>query len=75
MSPDRLKAVTAAVFGVDADALTDDASPKTIPEWDSVGHLELVLALEAEFGVQFAVDEIATLNSLGVIRQRLAAEL
>jgi acyl carrier protein len=36
--------------------------------------LELVLALEAEFGVQFAVDEIATLNSLGVIRKRLAAQ-
>jgi acyl carrier protein len=74
MSPDRLNAVAAAVFGVDADGLTDDASPTTIPQWDSVGHLELVLALEAEFGVQFAVDEIATLNSLGVIRQRLAAE-
>ena len=70
---ERLRAVIAAVFGVDASALTDADSPKTIAAWDSVAHLELIFALEAEFGVQFSADEIATLSSVAAIRDRVVA--
>jgi acyl carrier protein len=70
---DRLRAVIAAVFGVDSATLKDSDSPKTIGAWDSVAHLELIFALEAEFGVQFSADEIATLTSVGVIRDRIQA--
>ncbi len=70
---DRLRAVVAAVFGVDGPALKDSDSPKTIAGWDSVAHLELIFALEAEFGVQFSADEIATLASVGAIRDRITA--
>lgn len=72
MSVDRrLREVLASVFPVDAAALRDDDSPKTIAEWDSVAHVNLVLSLEAEFGVQFSPDEIAELTSVGAIRRRL----
>jgi len=70
----RLRAVFASVFGVDGAALTDEASPKTVPGWDSVNHLHLVLALEGEFGVQFDPGEIAELTSFGRIRERLAQD-
>jgi acyl carrier protein len=60
-----------AVFGIDAGGIGPDSSPVTIAEWDSVGHLQLMLALEDEFGVQFEADEFAALTSVGVIVQRL----
>jgi acyl carrier protein len=68
----RLRRVFASVFPLDGEALRDDDSPRTIREWDSVAHVQLVLALEAEFGVSFSPDEIAELISVGVIRSRLA---
>lgn len=75
MSADaRLRDVFASVFGVDAAGLTKDASPSTVAGWDSVNHLHLVLALEAEFGVQFEPGEIAELTSFGRIRERLARD-
>ena len=69
---ERLRAVCASVFNVDASLLSDDASPETIPEWDSLSHLTLVLAIEAEFGVAFDADEIPTLNSFARLRDRVA---
>jgi acyl carrier protein len=61
----------AAVLGVDRDALSDEDSPETIESWDSVAHLHLMLALEAEFDVRFSPDEIAGLTSVRSIKERL----
>ena len=68
----RLSDVLEAVLGVAADRMTDADSPRTIARWDSVTHLQLMLALEAEFGVQFSPEEMAQLSSIGKIRERLA---
>lgn len=67
----RLRSVIGAVFDTDPDRLADDDSPRTIAAWDSVNHIHLVLALEAEFGVQFDPGELAGLTSVRLIRQRL----
>ena len=62
-----------AVFGIDPSVITADASSGTIAEWDSVRHLQLMLALEEEFNVQFEADELVSLRSVTLIDQRLRA--
>lgn len=69
---ERLRAICASVFNIEPAQLGDEASPETIPEWDSLSHLTLVLAVEAEFGVAFEADEIPTLNTFGRLRDRVA---
>lgn len=69
----RLRDVVGAVFGVDPAMITADASSATIAEWDSVRHLQLMLALEEEFNVQFDADELVSLRSIALIDQRLRA--
>ncbi len=69
----RLKTTIAAVLGLDPDAVKDDASPETIPEWDSVKQMDIVLAVEDEFDVRFNDDVIATLASYVLIRDELAS--
>ena len=70
---ERLLGVFQAVFGGAVVALADDDSPETIDGWDSANHVNLILALEAEFGVAFEADEIAELTTVAAITERLAA--
>lgn len=67
----KLRRVMSAVFGVSEAAIRETDSPATITAWDSVGHLQLMLALEQEFGVQFEPDEFATLASVSALETRL----
>lgn len=68
---ERLRSVLESVFGPEGRTLSDDAGPGTIPAWDSVAHLGLILAVEAEFDVTFATAEIPELLSVRKLRSRL----
>lgn len=68
----RLRAVMSAVFGLEESRIAETDSPDTVAEWDSVGHLQLMLALEEEFGVRFEAGELASLTSVGLIEARIS---
>jgi acyl carrier protein len=67
----RLGAILESVFGAAALRLTDSDGPGTVAAWDSVTHLNIILAIEAEFGVAFTVTEIHQLKSIQQLRSRL----
>lgn len=67
----RLREVMASVFGIDPASIAPDASSALIAEWDSVRHLQLMLALEEEFQIQFEADELVGLRSVDLIEARL----
>jgi acyl carrier protein len=50
------------VFGEDQIVLTDDMTADDIPGWDSLGHLNLIIAIEKRFGIKFATAEISRLK-------------
>jgi len=53
------------LFGVPAERITADSSPQTLEAWDSIQHLNLVLAVEEKFGVQLSPEEIEQMKSIG----------
>ncbi|MBP7649707.1 MAG: acyl carrier protein [Phenylobacterium sp.] len=63
-----LKQILAAVLGVDAAAITADSNSDTIESWDSLRHMNLVLALEEEFGVSIPDEEAANITSYALIK-------
>jgi acyl carrier protein len=67
----RLQQVVATVFGVEPADVTMDDSPESIAAWDSVNHIQLILALEAEYGVRFDPGELADLMSVAAVHHRL----
>ena len=71
---DRLREVIADVFGVAPADVPADASPDTIPEWDSLHHLELMLALELEFGVKVGTEDVPDLLSVDAIEEFLQGQ-
>ena len=68
----RLRAVIARVLRVPEGSIAADSGPHSIPQWDSAGHVNLVLALEQEFGLTFDEDEVVELVSVDAIAQALA---
>ncbi len=69
---DRLHDTIAGVLGISADTVDDGVSPESVASWDSLNHLNLVMALEQEFGVALSVDEALEMRSVGRIRTVLA---
>jgi acyl carrier protein len=54
----RVERLVAEVFNLPLEAITLQSSPETIEGWDSMGQLNLIIALEQEFGVQFSVEDV-----------------
>jgi acyl carrier protein len=54
--------VFAETFSAAADKLAELAY-QSIPEWDSVGHMGLIAALEDKFGIIFETDDIIDFSS------------
>ncbi|WP_309606933.1 acyl carrier protein [Phenylobacterium sp.] len=70
-----LKQVMAIVLGVSVDAIGPDASADTIPSWDSLHHMNLVLALEQTFGVVIPDEDAADITSYALIKVVLQEQL
>jgi acyl carrier protein len=49
-------------FEIGENAL-DNLTFQSIPQWDSVGHMSLIAALEDTFDIMFDTDDIVDLNS------------
>ncbi|MGH7286356.1 MAG: acyl carrier protein, partial [Polyangiaceae bacterium] len=47
---DRVRKVIAETFRVPAENVPADAAMGSVAGWDSMGHMQLVVALEKEFG-------------------------
>lgn len=68
---DRVKAVLAGVLEIDADSINDETSIDTVETWDSIRQINLVLALEEEFGVQLSEDQVVDLLSYPIVLETI----
>ena len=46
-------------------SITAESSPQSIESWDSMQHLNLVLAIEERFGVRFEPEEMEEMKNVG----------
>ena len=68
---DKLRQIMSKIFEVPAAQITDEAKVETIESWDSLNHINLVLALEQEFKTTFAPEEIIQMVSFREIQEIL----
>jgi acyl carrier protein len=62
-----LQELMATVLEVDVDSIGPGSDMDTVPSWDSLRHMTLVLALEEEFGVQIPDEDAAGITSYPLI--------
>ena len=75
MTEDTLKDVMATVLEIAAGSINDDTSMDTVEAWDSIKHMNLVLAIEEEFGVSIPDEDAANITSYPLIRLVLNEQL
>ncbi len=71
MNLDTLQECFSRSLGIPRERVTDDLAYNTIKEWDSVGHMALVAAIEEAFDVMFDTDDILGMSSVGKAREIL----
>jgi acyl carrier protein len=71
----RVRQTVADVLGVPGEDISLASSRTNTPEWDSLKHIEIIMAIESEFDVRFSVDEIEAFRSCGDIVRTMQARL
>ena len=67
------EALLARVFGVAPHAIMDTTSNKTLPQWDSLAHMTLIVELEAAYGVSFSAEEALAMTDVTTIKRLLGS--
>ena len=64
---EKIKNIMSIVFEVPYEEITETSSKDTIEYWDSLRHLNLIMALEEEFDIKIPDDEVDNLVNLKLI--------
>ena len=65
----------ADILGVDPDSIDVSTAKDSTASWDSLNHINLVVALEQEFQISFDVTEIESMLSFSDILETLERKL
>jgi len=69
---ERLTKVFHTVFDNDSIELTPELTADDVDEWDSLSHINLMIAIELEFGIEFEQSEIQNLANVGELLASIA---
>lgn len=61
----KLSEIFIDVLDLDEVELTDETSANDIEEWDSLSHIQLIVAIEKAFGIKFTSLEIMKWKNVG----------
>lgn len=71
----KLEEIFMDVFDLDEVDLFEDTTADDIDEWDSLEHINLIEAVEEEFGMKFKMGEVSTMKNVGemvkIIKSRI----
>lgn len=72
---ERLTKVFRRVFDDESIELNTTMTANDIDEWDSLSHINLIIAIELEFGIEFKQKEIQNLENVGALIQSIEKKL
>ena len=66
-----LKQIIADVLRVDVSTISEETSVDTVESWDSLQHLNLILAIEGKFDISFTEDQTVEVLNYPLIKMVL----
>lgn len=65
---EKIKETIAEILEVEEDSITDDFSPDSTDNWDSLNNLKMITALEENFNISLTMEEISSMVNFGKIK-------
>lgn len=70
---DRLNVIFRDLFDDDTISVTEVSTAQDIEEWDSLAHINLIVAIEQDFGMKFSMGEVTGMKNVGEMVDIIAA--
>lgn len=71
---DQIQTAIAQALQVPATEVSPELAFGDLPQWDSMGHMEVLMTLEAEFGIEINAETITALTSIPAIHTYLTEQ-
>jgi len=71
----RLSTIFRDVFDDESLVLRDDLTAEDVENWDSLTHINLIVAIEKEFRIRFTTAEVSRLKNVGELEALVAAKV
>ena len=66
---EKVRKIIAETFKIKESEITLQTNMKDIDSWDSLTHMELIVSLEDELGIEFTSDEIMEMTDVEKIEK------
>ncbi len=63
------------VFDDDSLVITDETNSDDIEDWDSLEHINLVVAMEKRFNMKFNIKEVGKLQNVGEMADLILSKM
>lgn len=71
----KLDEVFQDIFDDDSIHVNDETTAKDIKEWDSLEHINLVVAVERKFGIEFNTGEVNGFKNVGAMMDAILGRI
>lgn len=61
---EKIREIISTTLNVAPEIITESLSIGDIEQWDSMGNMAIIAAIEAQMGIEFPIDDLFELNSV-----------
>ena len=72
---DRLNEIFCAVFDDDEIRIAPELTANDVDGWDSLSHVNLIVAIESSFNIRFTQKEVMTFKNVGDLLRCITSKL
>ncbi|HVG56230.1 MAG TPA: acyl carrier protein [Vicinamibacterales bacterium] len=72
---ERLNGVVSDTLDLDTVSLQPSTTAADVDGWDSLAHIQIIVAIERSFGIRLRVGEMASIANVGELVSRIATRL
>ena len=65
----KLKKIFSKIIGIKESSIKKSTSPKNTKKWDSLAHMNLIMALENELKIKFTDNEITEMLTFELVHE------
>ncbi|HMB77939.1 MAG TPA: acyl carrier protein [Kiloniellaceae bacterium] len=71
---EKLVDILGDIFDLEPEEISGDLTHEDVPLWDSLNHLKLITAIEQAYGIQFAMAEVQSIDSIAKLKAAVDAK-